>query len=121
MHRPHDVIGFKKTGKVADKRYRSAAGFGFEADIELNALNVLLLETSTGSDVALEPAIELPALSRLDFLGVAKPVVNRRDMLGDADPVEAPFEIGDNNLFQRIGGMATEFAAVAAMDGYPLH
>jgi hypothetical protein len=42
-------------------------------------------------------------------------------MLGNADPFESPFDIGDDNLFQRIRGMAAEFAAVAAMDGYPLH
>ena len=76
---------------------------------------------AAGSDVALETVIELPGIQAgLDFLRVAKPVVNRRDMLGDADPVEAPFEIGDNNLFQRIGCIAAEFAAVAAMDGYPM-
>jgi hypothetical protein len=87
----------------------------------LNGLNVLFLETSTGSDVALETVIELPGIQAgLDFLRVAKPVVDRRDMLGNADPIETPFDIGDNNLFQRIHGMAAEFAAVAAMDGYPL-
>ena len=53
----------------------------------------------------------------LDFLREQKLVRDRRDVLGDAEPRKIPVDIGLDDFFECVFGVAAELAAVRAVDG----